>query len=102
MNRNTIMRASRGIPKWLRIVSLIVGLLAGTLAAMQATYMTMSENRAASARALQEKFDAKVDVTMYQRDRTADSAWKSETRDIMLDALCAPSVAPRNHRCKQR
>jgi hypothetical protein len=97
-----VVRASRGIPKWLRITSLIVGLLAATLAAVQGTYTTMSEHRTASAQLLQEKLDAKLDVTTYQRDRTADSAWKSETRDIMLDALCARSVDPRNHRCKQR
>jgi hypothetical protein len=30
-----IVRASRGIPKWLRITSLIVSFLAGTLAAVQ-------------------------------------------------------------------
>ena len=58
-----VVRARRGIPKWLRITSLIVGLLAATLAAVQGTYTTMSEHRAASAHVLQEKFDAKLDVT---------------------------------------
>jgi hypothetical protein len=57
-----VLRASRGIPKGLRITSLIVGPLAATLAAVQATYTTMSEHRAVSARVLQEKLDAKLDV----------------------------------------
>ena len=89
-------------PKSLLEYGVFLLLLAATLAAVQGTYATMSEHRAVSARVLQEKFDAKLDVTTYQRDRTADSAWKSETRDIMLDALCARSVDPLNHRCKQR
>lgn len=102
MTRNTLARARGVIPKWLRITSLIVGLLAGTLAAVQATYTTIAERWDASAKALQQRFDAKLDVTTYQRDRTADSAWKSETHDILLDALCAPLVDPRNRRCRQR
>lgn len=94
------MRARGVIPKWLRITSLIVGLLAGTLAAAQATYNAVSDNRTAGAKALQRELDAKLDITTYQRDRTADSAWKSETHDMLLDALCAPLVDPRNHRCR--
>ena len=102
MSRNGVVRTRAAIPKWLRITSLIVGLLAGTLAAVQATYSTVAERRAASERSLQGKLDAKLDVTTYQRDRTADSAWKSETHDILLDALCAPLVNPGNRRCRQR
>lgn len=102
MTRNTMVRRRGSIPKWLRITSLILGLLAGTLAAVQATYTTVAEHRTASARSLQERFDLKLDVSSYQRDRTADSAWKSDTHDILLDALCAPLVDPRNHRCRQR
>lgn len=102
MTRNTIVRPRGVIPKWLRITSLILGLLAGTLAAVQATYTSIADSRAASVKALQDRLDSKLDVTTYLRDRTADSAWKSETHDILLDALCAPLVDPGNRRCRQR
>ena len=45
---------------------------------------------------------AAPDRVVRRLEEAGYTAWKSETRDIMLDALCARSVAPLNHRCKQR
>jgi hypothetical protein len=41
---------------------------------------------------------AYVTTPRYDRDRTADSAWKAESRAISLETLCA--VKPHDWRCR--
>jgi hypothetical protein len=36
----------------------------------------------------------------YDLHLQADSAWKRETREILLDVLCAPNVDPLDRRCR--
>ena len=90
---------ARTLRDWLYIIGTAVSLL-GLLGSTIAWGTNRLSARAeAQQRALQQKLDAKLDVTTYQRDRTADSARAEEIRGIALDVLCSKSVEPNNRRC---
>lgn len=82
---------------WLYVLSVVAGLLSSTVA--WASHRA-SANADAQQRTLQKALDGKLDVTRYERDRTADSAWKADTHDMLIDVLCAKNVDPRNQKCR--
>lgn len=71
----------REIGAWITILVGAATLLGGATASARSSFVTTSR---------------------YDRDRTADSAWKADSRAMQLDILCSPHVDPANWRCRPR